>query len=96
MAKREVKVVTGRLRAVRAHYGLGSAEYAKQANVSPKSYSQWESGDFRISIDGAIRLHDRYGISLDFIYCGSLDGMPHKIANAVSSSPLVSSAKTST
>ncbi|MBO9428197.1 helix-turn-helix transcriptional regulator [Sulfitobacter sp. R18_1] len=87
MSKREVKVVTGRyadiahrLRAVRAYYDLGSAEYAEQANVSPKSYSQWESGDFRVSVDGAIRLHERYGISLDYIYLGVLDALPHKIS----------------
>lgn len=90
MAKREVKVVTGRyadiahrLRAVRAYHDLGSAEYAEQADVSPKSYSQWESGDFRMSIDGAIRLHDRFGVSLDFIYLGVLDALPHRMAKAV-------------
>ena len=92
MSKQKVKVVTGRyadiahrLRAVRAYYDLGSAEYAEQADVSPKSYSQWESGDFRISIDGAIRLHGRFGVSLDFIYLGVMDALPHKIANVVSS-----------
>lgn len=88
--------ISNRLRAVRAYYELPSNEFAKQAGVSAKSYSQWESGNFRVSIDGAIRLRDRYGISLDFIYLGSLDTLPNKIATAVSSSPLVKNSSTST
>jgi transcriptional regulator with XRE-family HTH domain len=88
--------IAHRLRAVRSFYGLSSIEYAQQADVNPKSYSQWESGDHRISVDGAIRLRERYGISLDFIYLGSIDTLPAKIANAVSSSPLLKASNTST
>lgn len=81
--------IAHRLRAVRAFYEMSSIDFARQADVNHKSYSQWESGDHRISIDGAILLRDRYGISLDFIYLGSIDTLPAKIANAVSSSPLL-------
>ena len=81
--------IANRLRAVREVYGMSSKEFADQAGVPPKSYSQWESGDFRISIDGAIRLQARYGTSLDFIYLGSIDTLPNKIATALSSSPEV-------
>ncbi|MCF7700526.1 helix-turn-helix domain-containing protein [Loktanella sp. M215] len=88
--------IAHRLRAVRAYYGYSSIEYAQQADVNPKSYSQWESGDHRISIDGAILLRERYGISLDFIYLGSVDTLPAKIANAVSSSPLLKNSNAST
>jgi len=90
------KIVTGkfaeianRLRAVRHHFGLGSKEFAEQAGVAYKSYSQWESGDFRCSIDGAIRLCERYGVSLDFIYFGKLHTLPSNIAMEISSSPLL-------
>ena len=70
-----------RLRAVRAIFGYNQRDFALGANVEPKSYSQWESGKFRISINGAIRLRERYGLSLDFIYCGSLVSLPHGLAN---------------
>ncbi|WP_425537495.1 helix-turn-helix transcriptional regulator [Phaeobacter gallaeciensis] len=75
---------------------MKSKEFAEQADVSPKSYSQWESGDFRISIDGAIKIQSRYGISLDFIYTGRLDTLPIKMASAVASSPLLKNTKAST
>jgi len=79
--------IANRLRAVRHIFGMTSKDFADQAGVPPKSYSQWESGGFRISIDGAMRLQERYGISLDFIYLGSIDTLPNKIATALSSSP---------
>jgi transcriptional regulator with XRE-family HTH domain len=87
--------IANRLRAVRGFYGMSSIGYAQQAGVNHKSYSQWESGDHRISIDGAILLRERYGVSLDFIYLGSVDTLPAKIANAVSSSPLLINSSTS-
>lgn len=72
--------IARRLRAVRACYGLPSGEYATRAGVRFKSYSQWESGDFRISVDGALKLRARYGITLDYIYTGCLAGMPRDLA----------------
>lgn len=81
--------ISNRLRAVRGYYKMMSKEFAEQAGVPHKSYSQWESGDFRISIDGAILIRERFGISLDFIYAGRLDMLPNKIAAAISSDPLI-------
>ena len=81
--------IANRLRAIRAHFELGSKEFADQADVPYKSYSQWESGSFRISIDGALKIQKRYGISLDFIYTGKLDTLPHNLAIALGSSPLL-------
>lgn len=88
--------ISNRLRAVREFYDLSSKEFAEQANVPPKSYSQWESGSFRISIDGAIKIQSRYGISLDFIYTGRLDTLPNNMAAAVSSNPLIKNSSVST
>ena len=88
--------ISNRLRAVRDFYDLGSKDFAEQADVPPKSYSQWESGDFRISIDGALKIQSRYGISLDFIYTGRLDTLPNKMATAVASNPLVRNSIAST
>ncbi|WP_226560763.1 helix-turn-helix domain-containing protein [Salipiger thiooxidans] len=76
-----------RLKAVRTHFQMGSKEFAEQADVSAKSYSQWETGSGRISVDGAMKLQARYGISLDFIYLGRVDTLPNSIAAALSSKP---------
>lgn len=88
--------ISNRLRAVRAHYGMSSKEFAESADVPPKSYSQWESGDFRISIDGAMKIQSRYGISLDFIYVGRLDTLSNSLATELSSSPLIRQSSAST
>lgn len=92
MAKSEISgpyaEIAYRLRAARDTFGLTQKEFAEQADVPQKSYNQWESGDFRISIGGALKVRERFGLSLDFIYCGSLDALPHKIAKELSSIPL--------
>jgi transcriptional regulator with XRE-family HTH domain len=88
--------ISNRLRAVRKYYDLNSKDFAEQAGVPPKSYSQWESGQFRVSIDGALKIQSRYGISLDFIYTGRLDTLPNRIATALSSNPLVTNSSAST
>lgn len=85
-----------RLTAVREALGYKTqSDFAKGAGISYKSYSQCENGTHSLSLPNAIRLRERYGISLDFIYCGSLDTLPHKIASALSSIPLDSTSSTS-
>ncbi|WP_068001494.1 helix-turn-helix transcriptional regulator [Pseudovibrio axinellae] len=74
-----------RLRAVETYVGMSQKEFSESAGVQQKSMSQWQSGDFRISIQGALKLRERYGISLDFIYCGNIDALPTKMANELSS-----------
>ncbi len=68
--------IANRLRLIRDYYQLSSKDFAQQADVSIKSYSQWESGDFRISIDGALSIGARFGITLDYIYLGRIDTLP--------------------
>lgn len=88
--------ISNRLRALRSYYDMSSKDFAEQMSVPPKSYSQWESGDFRMSLDGALKMQERYGISLDFIYTGRLDTLPNKVSFALSSSPLLMISKAST
>ncbi|MFS8181470.1 helix-turn-helix transcriptional regulator [Pseudovibrio denitrificans] len=74
-----------RLRAVRKYFGMNQKDFAANADIQYKSYNQWESGDFRVSIPGAIKLRERYGISMDFIYIGNIDALPTKMANELMS-----------
>lgn len=86
-ARKRYQDIADRLRKVRDIYGLNAAEFAKRAGINPTRYYPWEDGDNRISIDGAIALKREYGLSLDFIYDGNMDMLPHKIAKALSSNP---------
>lgn len=81
--------IARRLRDARTVLELDQTAFAGRAGLKNQTYSNWESGNFRISIDGALALRETYGLSLDFIYCGNLDALPHKIAKALASSPRV-------
>lgn len=84
-----------RLRAVRAFVGISQGEFAERAGIGKTTYNNYETAAQRPSLNAAIRLRETYGISLDFIYCGSLDTLPHKMAVALSSKPAVSASNTS-
>lgn len=79
--------IAERLRSVRDVYGFSAKDFAERAGIDPKRYYNWENGKDRISIDGASQLKREYGLSLDFIYDGNVDMLPHKIAVALSSKP---------
>lgn len=66
---------------------MGQAEFAEAAGLNPKQYGNWESGNYRISIDGALALRKRYGLSLDFIYEGIEDQLPISVRKALSDRP---------
>ena len=87
--------IAERLRVAREATGLRPFEYAERAGISRKVYENWESGRNRISTDGAIALREAYSISLDFIFCGSAEALPHKMAVAWASRPRDSDSNTS-
>ena len=74
-----------RLRAIRHYLGMTQRQVADEIGVDRQSISQWESGDFRISIDGALQMRSVFNISLDFIYVGRDDALPHKMATELRS-----------
>ena len=55
---------------------LNQKEYAYRAGVTRSSLNNWESGDYRLSIDGALALRKTFGLSLDFLYAGEDETLP--------------------
>ena len=81
-AKKQFLEYGKRLKLLRAYFGdLKQEEFALSFGGNPKSYSQWESGSHRISLDGALAIQDKYGISLDFIYLGNFDALAVNVSN---------------
>lgn len=74
-----------RLRLIREYLGLKQNEIAAELNVAPNRYNHWETGNTPFPLDYALKLREMYGISLDFMYCGSFDALPHKVAKALQS-----------
>lgn len=79
--------IAERLRLSREAIGDGQLTqkaFAAEAGVGYEQYKNWESGAYRISVDGARALRKRYGLSLDFIYEGNVDALPMNLRNALS------------
>jgi len=72
---------------------LKQADYAAKANVKRSQLSNWESGQQRVSIDGALALRRTYGLSLDFIYEGIDDALPMTLRAAWRDRPAVNASK---
>lgn len=68
--------IAERLRWHRALEGLEQKEYAEKAGLKRSQLSNWESGDYRLSLDGARSLRRTYGLSLDFMFEGIDDALP--------------------
>lgn len=69
-----------RLTAFRQALGYAPIDMCRSMNVRQNTYSQWESGKSRINLDDAIRLCDRFGLTLDYLYRDDISGVRSDIA----------------
>ncbi|PCI53856.1 MAG: hypothetical protein COB36_11495 [Alphaproteobacteria bacterium] len=76
--------ISDRLRLIRKILDKTQPEFGKDMGISKQTYAHYESGGTCIPPVRARRLLEIYGISLDFIYAGRIDTLPHKIARALS------------
>jgi DNA-binding XRE family transcriptional regulator len=58
---------------------LNQADWAEKHGFARSQYNQWERGSRRIPVECAVKLCDRYGLTLDAIYRGRLDGLSEKL-----------------
>lgn len=61
---------------------LTQEQYADALGVKRSALSLWEAGTHRLSLDGALALRTKYGLSLDFMYEGIDDALPMTLRNA--------------
>ena len=81
--------IAERLKWHRALVGADQKDYAAKAKLKRAQYSNWESGQFRLSLDGARALRQTYGLSLDFLFEGIDDALPMTLRNAWRDRPAV-------
>lgn len=62
--------------------GLKQEDYAATIRTKRAAYSLWEAGTHRLSLDGALALRSKYGLSMDFMYEGIDDALPMTLRNA--------------
>ncbi|WP_138472556.1 helix-turn-helix transcriptional regulator [Poseidonocella sp. HB161398] len=74
--------VAQRVRWHRTLTGLNQDAYAKSIGAKRSQISNWELGLQRPSVDFALALSDRYGLTLDFIYRGRDEALPLALLEA--------------
>lgn len=75
------KAIGQRLKSARLALGYREKKvYAERAGLTAQTYGPWELGEREITREGAKALRRTYGLSLDFIYFGNTDALPHKLA----------------
>lgn len=85
MAKSEFAVECGRrLRRTREALGFRvRRNFATTTEVDENNLSKWELGDVLVPPAYAVRLKDRFGVSLDWIYAGDAGGLPRRLADTL-------------
>ena len=73
--------------------GLTQREYAERAGLERSQVKNWETGNYRLSLDGALALRRTYGLSLDFMFEGIADALPMTLMQAWQSRPEVNTSK---
>lgn len=74
--------IAERIKWHRSTIGLNQNDYAESIGVKRSAFSLWEAGTHRLSLDGALSLRSKYGLSLDFMYEGIDDALPMTLRNA--------------
>ena len=74
--------IAERIKWHRSTLNLKQETYAQSIGVKRPALSLWEAGTHRLSLDGALALRTKYGLSLDFMYEGIDDALPMTLRNA--------------
>lgn len=61
---------------------MTQTQYAERLGFNREQYKNWESGSYRLSLDGALAIRETFGLSLDFLYLGNADALPMALRQA--------------
>lgn len=68
--------IAARLTRVRESLDMSATAMAAELHVAKSTYSSWERGVARVSLNGALRLKQRFGVPLDWLYFGEAAALP--------------------
>jgi transcriptional regulator with XRE-family HTH domain len=72
-----------RLSLTRRALGLTASVMASNAGINKNTYSQYESGTRVPALPFAIKLCDRFDLTLDWLYRGDPSGLKYTLANQI-------------
>lgn len=58
-------------------------EFAAGAGLSQPRYNPYETGKRILTIEAALRLCERYQLTMDWLYRGDPSGLPYRLAEAI-------------
>jgi len=73
------EAVGARLRRVREILGLNKRQFAERAGMNEQTYGPFENGKRPLSLESAKKLRKAYDLTLEFMYFGKIDDLPHRI-----------------
>ena len=80
----QANIATGaRIALVRHALGLSQEALAAQLAIGRSAVANWEKGTREADVGRMTRLCELYGVTLDYIYRGSLVGLPHELYRAI-------------
>lgn len=73
------KSLAYRLKITREALDLRPVDVCKRLKVGTNAWSQYESGERRITVPVAIKFCDEYGVTLDWLYRADPSRLPHEL-----------------
>lgn len=74
------EAVAKRLEWLREIHSLNKRDMAASLGMSEQSWGQYENGARPLPLAAAKKIRKRYSASLEFIYFGNIEDLPHRIA----------------
>lgn len=75
--------VGSRLDALRAATGLEKGIFAESCGIDPSSYSKIIKGEKALKAEMGYAVSVRWGVSMDYLYRGSLEKLPPSFASSI-------------
>jgi transcriptional regulator with XRE-family HTH domain len=73
------KSLANRLKLTREALGISAADLCKRTKIKANRWSQYETGERRITVAVANKLCDEFDLSLDWIYRANPAQLPHAL-----------------
>lgn len=73
------EAVAARLIWLREQMNMNKNEFSTRAGVDEQSYGQVEKCNRTLTYGAAKKIRRTYGVSLEFLYFGKIDDLPHRL-----------------
>ncbi|MBK4216117.1 helix-turn-helix transcriptional regulator [Paracoccus caeni] len=75
----DINAVAARLKAAREALELTKRSFAERAGMSENTYGPFENAIRPLSLEAAKKIRKAHGLTLEFMYFGKIDDLPHRI-----------------